>query len=228
MVCWFQESRCRFALLKGTYLFHRTSCSNFCWKSTVLNARKHLRPFNFNFTTSQQQLRLFIRHSKSFNRATVHCTCKGDFRNSYFLQRAALWEYLQPEFSVGVLEFLETGTVKRTYLNHQIFVKTIYLFQNTTCSRLFLKVVRPFLIKAAVFSEQHWLYWNKNSHLKFTFFCRQKFLRILSCLEQLLLPFNSSWLKILFLVSYSLKINTFSGQLPFRRNLFSRISNHYK
>ena len=80
---------------------------------------------------------------------------RGDFRNSYFLQRAALWEYLQPEFSVGVLEFLETGTVKRTYLNHQIFVKTIYLFQNTTCSRLFLKVVRPFLIKAAVFSEQH-------------------------------------------------------------------------
>ena len=105
-----------------------------------------------------------------FNRATVHCTCKGDFRNSYFLQRAPLWEYLQPECLVGVLELLEIGTVKRTYLKHQIFVKTIYLFQNTTCSCLFLKVFRPFLIKAAVFSEQHWLYWNKNSHLKFAFF----------------------------------------------------------
>ena len=161
-----------------------------------------------------------------FNRATVHCTCKGDFRNSYFLQRAPLWEYLQPECLVGVLELLEIGTVKRTYLKHQIFVKTIYLFQNTTCSCLFRNVLRPFLIKAAVFSEQHWLYWNKNSHLKFAFFCRQKFLRILSCLEQLLLPSNYSWLQILVLVSYSLKINTFSGQLPFRRNLFSRISNY--
>ena len=58
------------------------------------------------------------------------------------------------------------------------------------------------------------------------FFCRQKFLRILSCLEQLLLPSNYSCLQILFLISYSLKINTFSGQLPFRRNLFSRISNY--
>ena len=85
-----------------------------------------------------------------------------------------------------------------------------------------------FLIKAAVFSEQHRLYWNKNSHLKLLLFCRQKFLRILSCLEQILLSTDYSWLQILFLISYSLKINTFSGQLPFRRNLFSRISNHYK
>ena len=83
-----------------------------------------------------------------------------------------------------------------------------------------------FLIKAAVFSEQHRLYRNKNSHLKLLLFCRQKFLRILSCLEQILLSTDCSWLQILFLISYSLKINTFSGQLPFRRNLFSRISNY--
>ena len=76
-----------------------------------------------------------------------------------------------------------------------------------------------FLIKAAVFSEQHRLYWNKNSHLKLLLFCRKKFLKIL-------LPTDYSWLQILFLISYSLKINTFSGQLPFRRNLFSRISNY--
>ena len=30
-------------------------------------------------------------------------------------------------------------------MKHQIFVKTIYLFQNTTCRRLFLKVVCPFI-----------------------------------------------------------------------------------
>ena len=28
---------------KGTYLFHRTSCNNFCLWSTVLNAEKHLQ-----------------------------------------------------------------------------------------------------------------------------------------------------------------------------------------
>ena len=83
-VCWFEESHCSPAFLKGTYSFHRTSCSNFCWKSTVINAQKHLRPFSFNFTISQQQLRLFIRYSKCFNRPIVHCTCKDDFRNSYF------------------------------------------------------------------------------------------------------------------------------------------------
>ena len=75
-VCWFEESHCSPALLKGSYLFHRASCSNFCLKSTVLNVRKHLRPFNFNFTISQQQLRLFIRYSKFFNRAIAHCTWK--------------------------------------------------------------------------------------------------------------------------------------------------------
>ena len=33
MLCW------------GVCLFHRTSCSNFCLKSTLLNTRKHLQPF---------------------------------------------------------------------------------------------------------------------------------------------------------------------------------------
>ena len=48
-----------------------------------------------NLTISQQQLQLFINYSNFFRRAIVNiCTCKGDFRKSYFLQRAALSEYL--------------------------------------------------------------------------------------------------------------------------------------
>ena len=64
---------------------------------------------------SQQQLQLFIKYCKFFRRAIVNiCTCKGDFGNSCFLQRAAHSRYLEPEFSIGVLQFLGTATVKRT------------------------------------------------------------------------------------------------------------------
>ena len=70
---------------KGAYLFRRTSCSNFCLKSTVLNARKHFPILSFfNLTIPQQQLQLFIKYSKLFRRVTVDiCTCKGDFRSIY-------------------------------------------------------------------------------------------------------------------------------------------------
>ena len=79
-VCLFEESHCS----QGAHLFHRTSCSNFC-------LRKHLQPFDFNLTISQQRLQLLIKYIKFFRRAIVHiCTCKCDFGNSCFLQRAAL------------------------------------------------------------------------------------------------------------------------------------------
>ena len=78
-MCLFEESHCS----QGAHLFHRTSCSNFC-------LRKHLQPFNFNLTISQQQLQL-LKYSNFFRRAIVPiCTCKGDFENSCFLQRDAL------------------------------------------------------------------------------------------------------------------------------------------
>ena len=61
----------------------------------MLNVRNHFQPFNFNLAISQQQLQLFIKYSKFFRRPIVDiCTCKGDFGNSYFLQRAALSELL--------------------------------------------------------------------------------------------------------------------------------------
>ena len=45
-----------------------------------------------NLTILQEQSQLF---SNFFKRAIVDiCTFKGDFRNGYFLQRAALSEYL--------------------------------------------------------------------------------------------------------------------------------------
>ena len=48
-----------------------------------------------NLTISQQQLQLFIKDSVFLRRAIADIrTYKGDFQNSYFLQRAAVSEYL--------------------------------------------------------------------------------------------------------------------------------------
>ena len=48
-----------------------------------------------NLTISQQQFQLFINDSNFFRRAIINiCTCKGDFRKSYILQRAAFSGYL--------------------------------------------------------------------------------------------------------------------------------------
>ena len=48
-----------------------------------------------NLKNLQQQLRLLIKYSKFFSWAiAVICTCKGDFQNDYFLQKAALSEHL--------------------------------------------------------------------------------------------------------------------------------------
>ena len=56
---------------------------------------------------------------------------------------------------------------------------------------------KKFLIKAAIFSEQHRLYWNESNFLS-----AKKFFRTPSCLEQLLFSKN-----------YFLVTNTFSDQL---------------
>ena len=66
------------------------------------------------------------------------------------------------------------------------------------------------VIEAPIFSEQHWLYWNKSSHLKQLLFRRKIFFKISSCLEQLLLS-NSSF--CLILLSYFLVTSTFSNWL---------------
>ena len=48
-----------------------------------------------NWTNWQQQLKLFIKYSKPFRKVIVYiCSCKCDFRNCYFLQRATLSEYV--------------------------------------------------------------------------------------------------------------------------------------
>ena len=57
-------------------------------------------------------------------------------------------------------------------------------------------------------------------------FRRGIFFRIPICVDQLLPSYKCFFITTLFLISYFLKINTFSAQLLFRRNFFSRISNY--
>ena len=48
-----------------------------------------------NLTISQEQLQLSIMYSKFFRKVVLGIySCKGEFQNSYFLQRPALLEYL--------------------------------------------------------------------------------------------------------------------------------------
>ena len=59
-----------------------------------------------NLTISQQQLQLFNNYSKRLRRPMVEIrSCNGDFRKIYFLQRAALSEYLALIFFQGTVVF---------------------------------------------------------------------------------------------------------------------------
>ena len=59
------------------------------------------------------------------------------------------------------MRFLGTVTTKRIYLKHQIFVKTVYFFQNATWSSPFFKVVSLYLKKGVVIGnslfQPYWL-----------------------------------------------------------------------
>ena len=65
-VCLFEENHCSF---KGAYLFRRTSCNNFCLKSTVVNAQKHLQR-SHSFMVNQYSEITFIV-SKVLKRSAV-------------------------------------------------------------------------------------------------------------------------------------------------------------
>ena len=70
------------------------------------------------------------------------------FRNIYSLN-----------FLSGYCSFWE-ASAKRIYLKHQIFVKTIDLFQNTTCSCPFFKTVCRFTWREEYWLVIHWEeYW---------------------------------------------------------------------
>ena len=113
---------------------------------SVLNVRKNFQSMILSWRISQQRLRLFINDSNFFRGAIVNiCTCKGDFRKSYFFQRAALSEYLQPQFPFELLQFLGTATVKTIYLKHQIFVKTVDFFKTPLDSCLIFKLECHFI-----------------------------------------------------------------------------------
>ena len=129
------------------YLFHRNSCSNFCVKNTVLNARKLLEPSHF-----------FMGNVLILQFGNSHCIYSlspVDFLEeqlqTFALARVtfgttALSECLWLELSLGVRLILKTATLRSIYLKYQVFVKTMHIFfQNTTCSRPFFKLVCHFI-----------------------------------------------------------------------------------
>ena len=71
-------------------------------------------------------------------------------------------------------------------------------------------------------------YKNESSHLKQLLFLQKYFFLRKSCWLEYFVFFLivTLWYQILFLISYFLKINTFSAQLLFRRSFFSRKSNY--
>ena len=62
--------------------------------------------------------------------------------------------------------------------------------------------------------------------LKTVTFSQKDFSKYLLVSSNFLFLITTPWRQILFLISYFLKINTFSAELPFRRSVPSRISNY--
>ena len=60
-LCLFEENHG--SLAEGSYLFHSPSCNNFCLKSTVLNAQKHLQR-SHSFMVNQHSEMTFIFSKK--------------------------------------------------------------------------------------------------------------------------------------------------------------------
>ena len=81
------------------------------------------------------------------------------------------------------------------------------------------------LIKAAIFSKQHQLYWNESSHLKPLLSRRKSFFRIPSCLEQPLLSNNSFLVTNTSSVQLLLEDKCFFSTGTVSEEVFSRISN---
>ena len=102
-------------------------------------------------------------------------------------------EYSQPFILSTVLYIFLT----LKFVAMQFYQRTIF-----PCISEHESSYNKFRIEAAVFLEQHRLYWNKSRHLKQSLFHKKNSFRIPSCLEQLLLPNN-----------YPLVTNTFFDQL---------------
>ena len=85
---------------KDAYLFHGTSCSNFCLKTTVFeNARKHMRTFNslmVNVLIWQYYNRNWNLSTKNFvdGQLKAFALARVTFRTAVFSERVTLSEYL--------------------------------------------------------------------------------------------------------------------------------------
>ena len=98
-VCLFQENHCGPALLEvpiySTELVAITFFENYCVKCTQV--LKKSQSFMVNQHSEITLIGHRIKYRNFFRRAVINNgTCKCDFRDSYFLQRAALPEYFQP------------------------------------------------------------------------------------------------------------------------------------
>ena len=165
--------------------------------------------------------------------AVNHCL-SNSFSRSIFISRK--------KFLPAMCSFKGTVIISIKYLQPSIPSRVLYIFLTLKfaaikfCQRTFFQRISEhqstwikLLIEAAKFSGQYRLYWNESSHLKQLLFCRKISIRIPSFQEQLLL-FDNYFLVTNtfsdFLISFFLKINTFSAQLLFRGSFLSRISNY--
>ena len=116
----------------GVYLLQRTSCSNFCLKSTVLNVWKHLQLSHF-----------FMVNVLIWQFHNSNCSYSLCIVNFFKLQGWLSEQLLSPKsssFGVLTVLILFRGTVvfrnnccKEDLFEAINFVKTNF-FQNTTCS----------------------------------------------------------------------------------------------
>ena len=112
---------------KGVYLFHRSSCSNICLSSAVLNARKYLKPphcllvnvlicnFNSNCSYSLSVVNFLEEQLQTLHLQGWLSEQLLSLKNWYFRVLIALI------FFCGTID-VKRNYVKRIYLKHQIFV----------------------------------------------------------------------------------------------------------
>ena len=119
---------------KDAYLFHRTSRSNICLKSSLLNTQKYLKQPHFllvnvlvcSFTTAE----LFTKYIKFFRGAIVDiCSCKGEFaicsfefRSTYSLNFLSGYEVLGNIYLTAT--YFEAGYMEQISFDSSCLLRT--------------------------------------------------------------------------------------------------------
>ena len=120
------------------------------------------------------------------------------------MQQSILWRVLHLFWQENMQSFIVWGILSAvlycTYWTTVLFSTVLYIFPMLKftaiplCQHTFLQRIsehqlprNKLLIKAAIFLEQHRLYWNESSHLKELLFHGKIFFGIPSCLSYFLL-----------------------------------------